>query len=352
MKAAGIVRMTVGPLVGRLFRAGVLVAVIVGAACGRTERPAPPAAQPTTASSPTAVNASNTAVYMCPMDRDVRGYAPGKCPRCGMALVTSVPDPVEYRVDVTTDAVPTPGTPVQLHFSITDPWKGNPVTKFLEVHEKLYHAFVVSRDLQFFQHGHPQLKDGRFEYEVTFPRPGMYRVLSDFYPEASVPQLSASTMFVGRSEPAPRPVSLGRDYTSKQGDNIGVSMVSIPDAAVAGTPTRLRFALNPADGFEKYLGVWAHMLIASDDLIDMMHTHPSIADGGSEVEFTVVFPRARTYRLWLQMQRKGTVNTVHFDVPVKAMSEGGSRVRGFGGSTVRFRSQAPLGPGVGSKVHG
>jgi len=101
-------------------------------------------------------------------------------------------------------------------------------------------------------------------------------------------------------------------------------MASIPDAAIAGMPTRLRFALDQASGFEKYLGVWAHMLIASDDLIDMMHTHPSIANGGPEVEFTVVFPRARTYRLWIQLQRNGMVNTVHFDVPVKAMSNGPS----------------------------
>jgi hypothetical protein len=337
-----------------------LAAAMVLAACGRTER-APAPATAVAPRSPTPVTAANAAVYMCPMDRDVRGFSPGKCPRCGMALVTSIPDPVEYRVDVTTEAVPRPGVPVQLHFAITDPWKGNPVTKFMEVHEKLYHAFVVSRDLQFFLHGHPQWQDGRFDYQVTFPKPGMYRVLSDFYPEASVPQLSASTVFVGSVEPDPRPVSLVRDYTPKQGDNIGVQMISIPETSIAGMPTRLRFALNPAEGFERYLGVWAHMLIASDDLIDMMHTHPSLADGGPEVEFSVVFPRARTYRIWIQLQRHGTVNTVHFDVPVRNMPEEGSRVRGFdepaapksaAGSKVRFRRPGPRGPGVGSMVHG
>ena len=58
------------------------------------------------------------------------------------------------------------------------------------------------------------------------------------------------------------------------------------------------------------------MLAASDDLIDMMHQHPFIADGGPQVEFRVVFPRPRTYRMWVQFQRNGVVNTVHFDVPV------------------------------------
>jgi len=151
----------------------------------------------------------------------------------------------------------------------------------------------------------------------------MYRILSDFYPEASAPQLVASTVFVG-AEPAINRATLSKDYSSKQDQNFGASLVTIPDAPVAGVPTRLRFTVGPTEGFEKYLGVWAHMLIASDDLIDMMHTHPSIANGGPAVEFTVVFPRARTYRLWIQLQRNGMVNTVHFDVPVKAMSNGPS----------------------------
>lgn len=58
------------------------------------------------------------------------------------------------------------------------------------------------------------------------------------------------------------------------------------------------------------------MLAASEDLIDMMHEHPYRADGGPEVEFEVAFPRPHTYRIWVQFQRDGVVNTVHFDVPV------------------------------------
>ena len=29
-----------------------------------------------------------------------------------------------------------------------------------------------------------------------------------------------------------------------------------------------------------------------------------------------MFPRPQTYRVWVQFQRDGVVNTVHFDVPV------------------------------------
>ena len=40
----------------------------------------------------------------------------------------------------------------------------------------------------------------------------------------------------------------------------------------------LFFRVKPADGLEPYLGAWGHMLAASDDLIDLIHTHPFLAD--------------------------------------------------------------------------
>jgi hypothetical protein len=58
------------------------------------------------------------------------------------------------------------------------------------------------------------------------------------------------------------------------------------------------------------------MLGVSQDLIDMMHEHPFLSDGGPQMEFEVVFPRAGAYRLWVQFQSDDIVNTVHFDVPV------------------------------------
>jgi hypothetical protein len=49
------------------------------------------------------------------------------------------------------------------------------------------------------------------------------------------------------------------------------------------------------------------MLAASDDLIDLLHEHP-FAAGNGKIEFDLTFPRARTYRVWVQFQRDGVVN--------------------------------------------
>ena len=256
-------------------------------------------------------------IYACPMDPDVRGHDPGTCPRCGMKLVAGIPDPVEYSMDMkVTPAGPKPLQPAQFAFTVRDPWKDHAVSKFNLVHEQLFHLFVVSQDLKFFVHDHPVYhEDGTFTYDIAFPKSGMYRILGDFYPDGATPQLIAKTVMV--PGPAQAAASLTRDYSTKDGGNMQVELVTDPPQPIAHTKTMMFFKVKPGEGLEKYLGAWGHMLAASDDLIDLIHTHPFLADGGPEIQFNVIFPRARSYRVWVQFQRAGVVNTVYFDVPVK-----------------------------------
>ena len=101
----------------------------------------------------------------------------------------SRPDRISRGPDRHAAAARRPNETVHLTFEVFDPWKDDPVEKFTVVHEKLFHAFIVSRDLQFFVHDHPIWDNGAFHYDIAFPKPGMYRVLGDFYPEAAAPQL-------------------------------------------------------------------------------------------------------------------------------------------------------------------
>jgi len=237
-----------------------------------------------------------------------------------MKLADRVPEATEYHMDMTVlPQAPEPRQPIQLTFAIHDPWKGRAVTNFQVVHEKLFHMFVVSQDLEFFLHNHPLFEpDGSFRYDnLILPKPGMYRVLGDFYPDGATPQLIAKTMFVNGTPPAP--VHLARDYSPKATSNMQVEFHTEPPQPIAGLKTQLHFTIKPSDGFEKYLGAWGHMLAASEDLVDLIHTHPFIADGGPNVQFNLTFPRPGNYRVWVQFQRNGVVNTAHFDVPVQEL---------------------------------
>jgi len=249
------------------------------------------------------------------MDKDVRSAEPGVCPRCGMKLVAGIPDAREFRVLLERH-------PGSLILRVQDPDSGKPVRDFEIMHEKLYHLFVVSQDLGFFQHIHPEAQpDGSFTVPLQFPHPGMYRILSDFYPKGATPQLIANTVIIpGTGFPlaVANPVP---DVAPKKSENLDVELVTEPAKPIAGFKTLMFFRLKPNDGIEPYIGAMGHMLAASADLIDMVHGHPIYVTEPptgdyKQLQFNMIFPREGMYRIWVQFQRKGVVNTVAFNVPV------------------------------------
>ena len=262
--------------------------------------------------------------YVCPMDPDVRAALPASCSRCGMKLIVGVIDPIEYALDLRLrPRAPRADQSVELILAVNEPITGRPVQDFEIVHERPFHLFVVSEDLDFFLHEHPLLgRNHRFGLRIRFPKPGMYRLLCDFYPKGGSPQLLARTVLIPGTEGmsfSPVPGSLRPDISEKNGSNMTVELSMQPSIPIAGMKTLMFFRIKPADGLEKYLGSWSHLLAFSDDLVDGMHAHPFLADGGPQVQFNMIFPRAHTYRIWAQFQRKGVVNTVVFDVPVSEL---------------------------------
>ncbi|MGA2590477.1 MAG: heavy metal-binding domain-containing protein [Bryobacteraceae bacterium] len=261
--------------------------------------------------------------FVCPMDRDVRSKTPGKCPRCGMTLVANLPTPVEYPVDLKVDPPEIPsGRQITLEFRIADPKTGAPVTHFEIVHEKLFHLFIVSQDLQYFAHVHPDFDgDAAFRLRTSLPKPGTYRLLADFYPTGGTPQFTPKTITTaGYAAPLETSIpQLAPDLSPQRGENLEVSLKLDPPEPLAGKKTMLFVHLTPADGLEQYIGAWAHLLAVSDDLVDTIHEHPFIADGGPDMQFNIFFPREAAYRVWIQFQRKGVVSTVAFTIPVKEL---------------------------------
>jgi hypothetical protein len=264
--------------------------------------------------------------FVCPMDKDVRSSVPGKCPRCGMTLVAGIPDAREFAVHVTTaPKILKAGEESLLIFRVEDPLTGKTVRDFEIMHEKLYHLFVISQDLRFFRHIHPILQaDGSFDLDVRFPHPGLYRVLSDMYPKGATPQLIADTLFVAGPGMKMSPATLTADMAPKDTENLHVSLTTEPPQPIAGMKTLLFFRLTPNEGIEPYIGAMGHMLAASSDLIDMMHTHPFLVtdpEAGTvkQIQFNLIFPREGVYRVWTQFQRKGVVNTSVFDIPVTVL---------------------------------
>jgi len=265
--------------------------------------------------------------FVCPMDPEVRSAVPGKCPRCGMTLVANIPEPVEYptRFTFTPPQIPA-NQPLRLKISVVNPKTGALVKHFQIIHEKPIHFFIVSEDLQYFSHEHPDLgPDGMFRLDTRLPKPGNYRLLADFFPDGGTPQLISEVVTTAGYKHSlvdaiTKPVP---DLAPKHGENLEVSLTIDPEQPLAGKKTMLFFKLKPAEGVEPYLGAWAHMLAASNDLVDIIHTHPIYvtdpAPGEKQIQINLFFPREAIYRVWVQFQRQGKVTTAVFTIPVSSL---------------------------------
>ena len=144
----------------------MLLAAITGAQQPATQ---PGAQQPAAQELPTG--------YICPMHPNIVSATPGKCELCGMALVPGDPMATAYytlKVDVTPRAIK-PGAKTRITFNVFHPLTGARVTDYAEVHDKRYHLFVISRDMKFFDHVHPEHgADGSWTIDITLPQPGHY----------------------------------------------------------------------------------------------------------------------------------------------------------------------------------
>jgi hypothetical protein len=262
-------------------------------------------------------------LYICPMHPEVRKNGPGKCPLCGMTLISRILEPVEYPVDFTFAPASIPANePLTIDIRAFDPVTGKPVQNYEIVHEKPLHFFTLSSDLEYFAHEHPvMMPGGFFRHHTRLPKPGVYKMFADFYPLNGTPQLvpkiiSTQGFHKSIDETFAHPA---RDMAPKQATNLKVFLSLDPIEPIPAKKTLLFIDLDPAEGLEPYLGSWAHMLIESHDLIDTIHSHPSVADGGPKMQFDIFFPREAIYRIWIQFQRLGEVNTVAFTLPVKAL---------------------------------
>ena len=76
-----------GLMSGVLVLLGAATFATAGALCGSDDCCAAPVAKAAVVADATTKPSTQPAAYVCPMHPDVTSDKPGKCPKCGMALV-------------------------------------------------------------------------------------------------------------------------------------------------------------------------------------------------------------------------------------------------------------------------
>lgn len=257
-------------------------------------------------------------VFACPMHPEVIGKQGEKCPKCGMNLKAVHPEnAVAYDVQLTTSPQNVEaGKPTQLTLAV----KQNEKMVALDIsHEMKLHLMVVSEDLSWFRHIHPEeQKDGAYAITETFPSGGKYLLFSDFKPTGGEQTLNKQEIEVqGKNSPIKNDVST--KFISKV-DGYTVTLLNGNDFKTNKTQ-HLEISIEKAGkkliekDLQQYLGASAHIVMIGKIGKEFLHIHP-VSDNRFPVFAQTHIEKTGIYRMWAQFKIDGKVHTADFTVDV------------------------------------
>ncbi|WP_239616576.1 hypothetical protein [Cohnella mopanensis] len=199
---------------------------------------------------------------------------------------------------------------------------GQPVEQFDINHERKLHLIVVSRDLSYFDHLHPEYKGkGQFEVSTVLPAGGDYKLIADYIPTGGEATTNSKWIKVSGPSASPTPIKPSSEH-SVIVDGIQATLDN--DRPEAGKEFELNFKLadaksgKPITDLEPYLGAVGHVVIISEDTERYLHVHPMDEKAvGPDAKFMTTFPSAGIYKIWGQFQRNGKTFIAPFVVDVK-----------------------------------
>ena len=258
-------------------------------------------------------------IYACPMHPEVTGKEGDICLKCGMKLEHNDNAGGPGNVSMQFTATPvSPKANEEVTLSMTPKLKDKPIEQVpLDVeHTKKIHLIIVSEDLSWFNHIHPELNaDGSYTVKEKFPAPGKYTLFADYKPSGANHTVDYLNVTVAGTPAAAK--TYGADkLTSAAGDGFSVSLTPEGGKFLTNTPMHINGVMMQngkeinVNTLEDYLGAKAHMVVVSLADKKYLHVHPSVEGGKFDLHTT--FDKPGVYRGWIQFQSKGKVYTSDF----------------------------------------
>lgn len=240
--------------------------------------------------------------------------------------------PESTQITLTLPDKVTVNTPTNLVIDVQDK-QGKAIDKFDIFQEKLMHLIVVSDDLQFFDHLHPDRKgNGRFTVTANFPVAGSYTIFSDYKPTGQKEQVSIARTTVNGVIPASTNLDFGRIKTV---DGTKVVLSASESELQVGQEVTFTFNLTdansdrPIQDLQPYLGERGHLVILRQSQplskSDYIHAHALKNTPDGQVSFMTAFPKPGKYKLWGQFNRGGKIAIADFWVDVRDESRPASK---------------------------
>ncbi|MFC5648793.1 hypothetical protein ACFPYJ_06560 [Paenibacillus solisilvae] len=214
--------------------------------------------------------------------------------------------------------MPKKDTTIMIHIQDKN---GKPIDEFDTVHEKQMHFIIVSKDLSFFNHIHPDYKgNGEFTVTTQFPTAGEFKMIADITPTGMGAMNKSQWISVQGESPAQK--SIEPDAVLTKVVDGKVVTLSI-DHLMADMELNLNFNIKdaqtkqPVTDLQPYLGAVGHVVILTQDAENYLHVHPIDEKvSGPDAKFMTTFPHSGVYKIWGQFQQNDKVFTVPFVVKV------------------------------------
>ncbi|MFM9943986.1 MAG: heavy metal-binding domain-containing protein [Bacteroidia bacterium] len=262
-------------------------------------------------------------IFACPMHPEVTGKEGDKCPKCGMDLEhndnAGKSDGNTYKMAFTSNPA-TIEAGKQTVLSLTPKIEGKEKEQVpLDVeHEKKIHFIMVSNDLGWFDHQHPEYNaTGSYDLPYTFQSGGNYILFADYKPTGGAHQVEKITVNVNGSPSKTSKWTESRIVSKVDGYVVkfinGNEMKSGIMGHINISIEKDGKSIKP-DELEKYLGANAHIVMIGEEDKEYLHVHPEAEEFPIHAHTMVSKPGI--YRMWVQFQTNGKVHTADFVIIV------------------------------------
>ena len=174
----------------------------------------------------------------------------------------------------------------------------------LEVnHEKLLHLIIISSDLEFYKHLHPEkIAPGMFEVNNELPE-GEYKAFIDIKPVDKTYQVNPISFTIGQNHSGDHQHAAVKPSESMTVKNEKYHVTMIPSSLKVKEEIKLTFDLNGHKP-EQYLGALGHVVILDESANEYIHVHPL---EGVKPVFATSFDQPGLYKVWAEFKFKGDV---------------------------------------------
>lgn len=210
----------------------------------------------------------------------------------------------------------------EVNISFTPKLKGseNEAVPLETMHDHKIHLVLVSYDLSYYQHLHPEYNaDGSYSIKTLVKNGGKYVLFADYMPAGGNNQIERFEMIANGNEREAK--SYNKENLTAMVDGYKVELISENGKFVTNETTHIGAVISKngkeinANDLETLMSAKGHMVMISADTKMYIHVHPEVED--NKLDLHAFFDNPGIYRAFFQFQTDGKIHLAEFVVNVE-----------------------------------